>query len=61
MTTDDYKKARAKLGVSVAEWTKQLGISINTHDSYTCGRLAIPQRTENHIYLWLIYNDSVGE
>lgn len=49
MTTDEYKSARQQLKLSVEDWIRLLGISMDTHKSYNSGR-SVPQLpVTNHI------------
>lgn len=49
MTTDEYKSARTQLGFTVEEWISKLGIAMDTHKSYSSGRLEIQIPVVNHI------------
>lgn len=49
MTKDEYKSARVKLGFSVAEWIRKLGISMDTHKGYNSGRSVVQLPVANHI------------
>jgi len=49
MTNDEYKAARKQLALSVADWVKELGISIDTHKGYNSGRAIIQLPVVNHI------------
>lgn len=49
MTDDEYKAARKQLALSVADWAKELGISIDTHKGYSSGRAIIQLPVNNHI------------
>ncbi|CAM3931243.1 Transcriptional regulator [Vibrio aquimaris] len=49
MTTEDYIASRSELKLTVKEWIEKLGISIDTHKSYNCGRNDVPPQIENHI------------
>ncbi len=49
MTSEDYKAARKKLGLSVSDWLLVLGIVRDSHLSFSCGRRSIPLYIQNHI------------
>lgn len=49
MEKEEYKKARKRLGLDVLNWTLKLGISKDSHKSYSCGREKIPAGVANHI------------
>lgn len=49
MTKDEYKKVREDFGYSQKEWLEKMGISIDTHKSYSSGRLPVSQRVANLI------------
>lgn len=56
MTNIEYQSARMELGLSVSVWIKFLGISMDTHKGYSCGRKKIQAPVENHIKTMLKIN-----
>ncbi len=49
MTVDEYKAARKRLALSVDDWIKELGISMDTHKGYNSGRATAQLPVANHI------------
>lgn len=49
MTKDEYKQARKDFGYSPKEWLEKMGISLDSHKSYSSGRLPVSQPVKNHI------------
>lgn len=49
MTQDEYKQARKELGFSVDGWIARLGITIDTHKSFSSGRREVNAMVANHI------------
>jgi hypothetical protein len=53
----DYQIARTTLGCSVPEWINKLGISLDTHKSYSNGRNPVQAPVANHIETLLKLKD----
>lgn len=46
---ESYRQARIELGMTRLNWITTLGISIDSHKSYSSGRLKVPTFVSNHI------------
>ena len=46
MNPEDYAKARERLGLSVVDWCKELGISVHAHKKYNAGIRPVPKMLE---------------
>ncbi len=49
MTNDEYAQARRDLKLKVPDWIEKLGLTLDIHKNYNCGREPIPQTVACHI------------
>jgi len=60
MKREEYQQARVKLGLKVTgegQWLDTLGISYDTHKSYSSGRSEVMRPVANHIATLLAHKE----